>query len=218
MDVKSEPRLIVGIVGNVRSESLSVDPEPELYIPHAQHPVDAMTFVVRTAKSPNSYLASIRKEVHSLDPELPIWEMRSLDEIVGLSVAERRFTMLLISIFAGVALILGTVGIYGVISYTASLRTREIGLRMAMGAEERDVLRLFLREGMLLAIAGIMVGSVGAIALSRILTSMLFRISPTDPLTIGSVAIMLSLIALFACYFPAHRASKIDPVRALHYE
>ena len=133
-------------------------------------------------------------------------------------VAEKRFTMLLISIFAGVALILGAVGIYGVISYTASLRTREIGLRMAIGAQEGDVLRLFLREGMLLALIGIMVGTMGAIALSRVLTSMLFRISPTDPITIGGVALMLSLIALFACYFPAHRASKIDPVRALHYE
>ncbi|MCI0445919.1 ABC transporter permease [bacterium] len=218
VDLKSEPRLIIGVVGNVRSDALNEDPKPELYIPHAQHPVDAMTFVVSTTTNPNSYISSIRNQVRSMDPELPIWETRSLDEIVGLSVAERRFTMLLISIFAGVALILGAVGIYGVISYTASLRTREIGLRMAIGAEEGDVLRLFLREGMLLAIAGIMVGSVGAIALSRVLTSMLFRISPTDPLTIGLVAFMLSLVALLACYFPAHRASKIDPVRALHYE
>jgi putative ABC transport system permease protein len=105
-----------------------------------------------------------------------------------------------------------------VISYTASLRTREIGLRMAIGAQEGDVLRLFLREGMLLAIGGILIGTIGAIAISRVLTTMLFRISPTDPVTIGCVAFMLSLIALLACYFPAHRASKIDPVRALHYE
>jgi putative ABC transport system permease protein len=153
-----------------------------------------------------------------MDPELPIWETRSLEEIVGMSVAQRRFTMLLISIFAGVALILGAVGIYGVISYTASMRNREIGLRMAVGAQKRDVVQLFLREGMLLAISGILLGTVGAIALSRVLTSMLFRISPTDPVTIGCVALMLSVIALLACYFPAHRASKIDPVRALHYE
>lgn len=218
VDLKSEPRLIIGVVGNVRSQSLTAEPLPELYIPHAQHPVDAMTYVVATTSDPNSHIPSIRKEVRSMDPELPIWETRSLDEIVGMSVAQRRFTMLLISIFAGVALILGAVGIYGVISYTASMRTREIGLRMAIGAQQGDVLRLFLREGMLLAILGIAIGTVGALALSQVLTSMLFRISPTDPITIGCVAFMLSLIALLACYFPAHRASKIDPVRALHYE
>jgi putative ABC transport system permease protein len=218
VDLKSEPRLIVGVVGNVRFDALNVDPSPELYIPHAQHPVDAMTFVVHTSAAPNSYVESIRKEIRSMDPELPIWETRSLEEIVGLSVAGRRFTMLLISIFAGVALILGAVGIYGVISYTASLRTREIGLRMAIGAQQRDVLQLFLREGMLLAIGGIVIGTFGALALSRVLSSMLFKISPTDPVTIGCVALMLSLIALLACYFPAHRASKIDPVQALHYE
>jgi putative ABC transport system permease protein len=218
VDLKSEPRLIVGVVGNVRSDGLSELPKPELYIPHAQHPVDAMTFVVATARDPGSYVPAIRKEIQSMDPELPIWETRSLEEIVGMSVAQRRFTMLLISIFAGVALILGAVGIYGVISYTASMRNREIGLRMAVGAQKRDVVQLFLREGMLLAISGILLGTVGAIALSRVLTSMLFRISPTDPVTIGCVALMLSVIALLACYFPAHRASKIDPVRALHYE
>jgi putative ABC transport system permease protein len=218
VDLKSEPRLIVGVVGNVRSDALNEPPKPELYIPHAQHPVDAMTFVVSTATDPDAFVPTIRKEVQSMDPELPVWETRSLDEIVGMSVAQRRFTMLLISIFAGVALILGAVGIYGVISYTASIRTREIGLRMAIGAQEGDVLRLFLREGMLLTIAGILIGTVGALALSRVLTSMLFRISPTDPVTIGIVASVLSLIALLACYFPAHRASKIDPVRALHYE
>ena len=218
VDLKSEPRLIIGVVGNVRSDSLTAEPKPELYIPHAQHPVDAMTYVVATATDPNSYVPSIRKEIQSMDPELPIWETRSLEEIVGMSVAQRRFTMLLISIFAGVALILGAVGIYGVISYTASLRTREIGLRMAIGAQEGDVVRLFLREGMLLAICGIVIGTIGAIAISRVLTSMLFHISPTDPVTIGCVAFMLSMIALLACYFPAHRASKIDPVRALHYE
>ena len=218
VDLKSEPRLIVGIVGNVKSNSLTEDPKPELYIPHAQHPVDAMTFVVATTTEPESSIPTIRKEIRSMDPELPIWETRSLDEIVGMSVAQRRFTMLLISIFAGVALILGAVGIYGVISYTASMRTREIGLRMAIGAQEGDVLRLFLREGMLLAIVGIVIGTLGALALSRVLTSMLFHIRPTDPVTIGAVAFMLTLIALLACYFPAHRASKIDPVQALHYE
>jgi predicted permease len=218
VDLKSEPRLIVGVVGNVRSDALSEPPIPELYIPHAQHPVDAMTFVVSTATDPDSYVPSIRKEVQNMDPELPIWETRSLDEIVGMSVAQRRFTMLLISIFAGVALILGAVGIYGVISYTASMRTREIGLRMAIGAQEGDVLRLFLREGMLLTITGIVIGTVGSMALSRVLSSMLFEISPTDPITIGIVAFVLTMIALLACYFPAHRASKIDPVQALHYE
>src|SRR4029079_10189431 len=115
VDLKNEPRLIIGVVGNVKSEALSEDPIPELFIPHAQHPVDAMTFVVSTTTNPNSYIGSVRKEVRSMDPELPIWETRNLEEIVGMSVAEKRFTMLLISIFAGVALILGAVGIYGVI-------------------------------------------------------------------------------------------------------
>lgn len=218
VSLESEPRFVVGVVGNVRSEALDVEPEPELYIPHAQHPVDMMTFVVRAAKSSESYLPMIRKEVRMLDPQLPVWEVRSLEEIVGLSVAEKRFLMLLISIFAALALLLGAVGIYGVISYTVSMRTREIGLRMAIGAQGRDVVQLFVREGMFLALCGIVVGIAGAFALSRVLSSLLFRISATDPLTLGFVGLVLGVVALLACYVPAHRASKIDPVQALRYE
>ncbi len=218
VSLESKPRVVVGVVGNVRSEALNVEPKPELYVPHTQHPVDTMTFVVQTENSPKTYLPMIRKEVRMLDPELPVWEVRSLEEIVGLSVAEKRFLMLLISIFASLALLLGAVGIYGVISYTVSMRTREIGLRMAIGAQNRDVVRLFVREGMFLALCGIVVGIAGALALSRVLTSLLFRISATDPFTLGFVGLLLAIVALLACYFPAHRASKIDPVQALRYE
>ncbi|HSE40935.1 MAG TPA: ABC transporter permease [Acidobacteriota bacterium] len=214
----TQPRTIVGIVGNVRSHALNEVPEPELYIPHAQHPVNMMSYAVETATDSKSYFSAIRKEVRAMDPELPIWETYSLEEIVGMSVAEKKFMMFLISVFATLALLLGAVGIYGVISYVVALRTREIGLRMAIGAQRKDVVRLFVKEGLVLALVGITLGVIGAFALSRILANLLFGISATDPATMTFVAVLLATVAFFACYIPARRASRVDPVHALRYE
>jgi putative ABC transport system permease protein len=212
------PRTIIGIVGNVRSAALNVEPEPELYIPHTQHAVDMMSFVVRTTALSETYFPAIRKLVRSMDPELPIWETHTLEEIIGISVAEKKFLMFLLSMFAGLAMLLGAVGIYGVISYLVALRTREIGLRMAIGAQRSDVVRLFVREGLALAFTGIVIGILGAFGLSRILANLLFGISATDPATMTTVAILLGTVAFFACYLPARKASRIDPVHALRYE
>lgn len=218
VDVKNDPRTIVGIVNNVHFDGLDVTPEPEIFIPHAQHPIGVMSVVAKANPGLIGIESMLRSQVRSIDPELPVWDMQTMDDIVGASLAQRKFTMYLLSTFAGLALLLAAVGIYGVLSYTVVQRTREIGLRMAVGAREGDVLRLFAKEGTRVLLAGLIVGLSAAAVLTRLLESLLFGIPPFDPITFTAVAILLSVVAMAAGIVPAIRASRLDPMTALRYE
>lgn len=218
IEQKSKPRTIVGIVGDVHFDALEENPEPEIYIPHAQHPVELMMVVLRAKSGLTGVGSTIRAQVKSMDPELPIWDLRSMDEIVGASLAQRRFTMYLLASFAGLAVVLAAVGIYGVLSYTVVQRTREIGLRMAVGARASDVLRLFVKEGMQVLVIGVIAGLAGGLAVARVLESLLFRVPSKDPMTFAAVVFLLCIVAMTAGVIPAIRASRVDPMSALRYE
>ena len=188
------------------------------YFSFNQLPFNGMTIVVKGNGDPNDLIAAARGQVKALDPDQPIYNIRTMDEIRGESIAPQRLNLLLMSIFAGLAFVLAIVGIYGVMSYAVTQRTHEIGIRMAIGAQPRDVFRMILGQGMFLAIIGMVAGLAGAFALTRLMATMLFTIKPTDPLTFGSVAILLIAVALIACYIPGRRATKVDPVNSLRYE
>jgi len=209
---------IVGVVGDVKHRNLWQQPDPESYVPYEQSAIGAMNIVVRSESDPMLLLPAIREQVRALDAELPIYHAQRMEEYVAASVAQRRFTSLLCSIFAGVGLLLAVVGLFGVISYSVAQRTHEIGVRVAVGAEKRDILRLILTEGMGITVAGIGIGLVGAVAVSSIVKSQLFGVSATDPLTFLGVVAVLGLVALLACYIPARRATRVDPMVALRYE
>ena len=211
-------REIVGVVGDVRDEALSRKPGPMMYVPFAQAPLYGGEVVVRSSLSASSVAAGIRQAVHSIDKDLPVTDVESFPDALGASVAQERFRTLLLSSFSGIALILAAVGIFGVISYSASQRTHEIGIRMALGAQQRDVLRLILGQGAKLALLGLGVGAVAALLLTRLMAGLLYEVSATDPLTFGAVAIVLLGVAVTACYIPARRAMRVDPMVALRHE
>ncbi len=211
-------REIVGVVRNVKHSALDSNPQPEFYIPFTQSPSPFMTFVVRTAGDPLSLVGVVRAEVLGVNKDQPISNVHTMGELVSNSVAQRRFNMLLLSIFAGVALLLAGVGIYGVMSYSVAQRTQELGLRMALGARTSHVLVLVVKQGMALAFVGIGIGLGASFALTRILASLLYGISPTDPVTFSVIALLLASVAFVACYVPARRGTKVDPMIALRYE
>ncbi len=210
---------VVGVVGRVKMESLSGDSNRvQGYFSFAQIPFLGMTIVVKGNGDPNQLIASARNQVKALDPDQPIYNIRTMDEIRGEAVAPQRLNLLLLSIFAGIAFVLAIVGIYGVMSYAVTQRTHEIGIRMAIGAQPRDVFRMILGQGMFLTGMGMIAGLLGAFALTRLMATMLFSVKPTDPVTFASVAVLLILVALLACYIPGRRATKVDPVNSLRYE
>jgi len=211
-------REIVGVVGDVRDVTLSRKPGPMMYVPFAQAPLYGGEVVVRSSLNASSVAAGIRQAVHSIDKNLPVTDIESFPDAVGASVTQERFRTLLLSSFSGIALILAAVGIFGVISYSASQRTHEIGIRIALGAQQRDVLRLILGQGAKLAVLGLCAGAVAALLLTRLMASLLYGISATDPLTFGAVAIVLLGVAVTACYIPARRAMRVDPMVALRHE
>jgi putative ABC transport system permease protein len=212
------PREIVGVVGETK-RSLDDDPSEQMYVPYAQDASwPSMSFVIRTSGDPGSASSAVRNEIRSLDKAAPVFNVRTMNDVLATSVAPRRTPMLLLSAFAGAALLLAMIGIYGVTAYYVTQRTQEIGIRMALGAQMSDVLKLVLRGGMALATIGIVAGVVGAFILTRWMSSLLFGVKPTDALTFIAVSLCLLVTALLACYLPARRASKVDPLVALRYE
>jgi putative ABC transport system permease protein len=208
-------REIVGIVGDVKQYGLDQETTMQTYEPYTQEPFTFMSLVVRTTGDPLSLSPAIRNEVLQIDKEQPVSSFATLDQLVSTSVARQKFSMLLLGVFATVALVLAAVGIYGVLSYAVTQRTHEIGIRMALGAGRRDVLRLVVGQGMLLTGLGVGAGLASALLLTRLMATLLFGVSATDPLTFGLIACLLLTIALFACWIPAQRATKVDPIIAL---
>jgi putative ABC transport system permease protein len=212
-------REIIGVVADTRFRRLGAEPEPEVYLHIPQVPaVGSLTLMLRTQSDPMSLAASARQEIMKLDLNLPIFDIKPFDEYLSNSVAQPRFNSLLLGVFAGVALLLTAIGLYGVIAYSISQRTQEIGIRMALGAQAGDVLRLIIGQGMALVLIGVALGLAGAFAATRLMTGLLFGVGPTDPLTFATIAALITLIALFACYIPARRAAKVDPMVALRCE
>jgi putative ABC transport system permease protein len=211
-------REIVGIVGNLKHSSLSAETQPEVYIAYRQNPRPTMMFVVRASNDPSNLAAAIREEAHSLDSNLPIYNVRTFDQYLSASVAQPRFNTLLLGVFAGTALILTIVGLYGVTSYSVTQRSHEIGVRMALGATSRDVLTLIIKQGVGLTLIGVALGLGGAFAFTRVAESLLFGVTATDPFTFIAVSVLLIGVSLTACAIPARRATKVDPMIALRYE
>ena len=209
---------VVGVVGDVKSDSLETPGAPHIYLPIFQSPPYNPVVYLRTTGDAGSSGESIRREVLAIDPRTPTYAARAMEEVVARSMAERRFALDILGFFGLVALILAAIGIYGVMTYTFSQRTQEIGIRMALGAQRGDILRMAIGEGMLLVGVGLGTGILGALILTRYLRTMLFAITPTDPVTFASIAVLLSSVALLACFVPARRATQVDPLVALRNE
>ncbi|HUJ30756.1 MAG TPA: ABC transporter permease [Candidatus Acidoferrum sp.] len=217
-DGKEHWREIVGVAGDVKHQALDRGDTPECYVPEEQIGFGSMSGVVRTSLPPTSLIPAIREQVRAIDKDVPVYGVKTMDDYVAESVALPRLDSTLLGIFAGLALLLAVVGIYGVMSYGVAQRTSEIGIRMTLGAQRADVLRLVLSQGLGIAIAGVGIGIVGALGATQLLSKMLFGVSPGDPLTFAAVAVTLVVCALAACYIPAWRATKVDPMVALRYE
>ena len=215
-------RTIVGVVADMKDSAMNAPAEATVFAPFAQYKGEgftpSMTFAIKTAGEPATLAAAVRDVVNSLKPEQPIANIGTLDEVVARSLSQARFSMLLLSIFAGLALMLSAVGIYGVMAYVVAQRTREMGIRLAMGAQAGDVLKLVLRQGGKLALAGVGIGIAAAVPLTRLMASLLFGVSAADPVTFVGVAILLTFVAIAACYMPARRATRVDPIATLRYE
>jgi putative ABC transport system permease protein len=209
---------VVGVVGHTKHEGLDAEARVQVYLPYRQQPRPFMTVAVRTAGEPAAYANQMRRAVQTIDPDQPIANVRTMDELISRSVGQRRLSMLLLSLFSGIALVLASVGIYGLMSYSVAQRSRELGVRIALGAARADVLRLVLRQGMSLAVTGIAVGVVAAFALTRLIDSQLYGVRATDPATFVGVAALLGLTALVANLVPALRATRVDPAVVLREE
>jgi putative ABC transport system permease protein len=225
-DSTAEWREIVGVVGNVRHGGLSVPPQPEMYVPAAQLTPEFWTifvplpisFVVRGSLPAISLFPAIKAAVHDVDAEQAVSRLRPVSELVSDAVARYRFSMLLLTVFGALALCIATVGVYGVMAYTVSQRTRELGIRLALGAGTKSVRYLVLRHGLGMAALGIGIGLAGALAMTRLLVSQLFGVSPTDPAVLAAAVATLAAVSAVACLIPAMRATRVDPVIALRSE
>jgi len=217
-------RRVVGVVNETKQRSLSEAAPPTAFVPLTQAAegvkgvLQQPSFVLRAAGEPLLLSAAIRGEMRQLDPALPVRNLRSVEQLVSRSIAPQRFILSLLGLFAALGLTLAVIGIYGVMIYSVTQRTHEIGIRMALGAQRSDVLKLVVRQGMMLALVGVGLGLAASFALTRLMKSFLFGVSATDPLTFIVIALLLTLVALLACYIPARRATKVDPMVALRYE
>jgi len=210
---------IVGVAGDVRHRGLEEDARPEIYISYLQNTVwPVMNLVIRTTGDPALFVPAVRRELQALDPGQPVFSIKTMDQLLSESIAQRRFNMLLLVSFAAVALSLAAIGTYGVMSYMVSLRRHEIGVRMALGAQPGDILNLMVGQGMILMLAGITTGLLGAWALTPVMTSLVYGVSPIDPVTFAVVILVLAITALVSCYVPARRATRVDPLTALRDE
>jgi len=209
---------IVGVVGDVKADGLDSSTRPMIYWPYPQFPGIFNALVIRAEGEPLNIVEAVKSRVWSVDREQPLSGIQPMEEVIARSVAPRRFNMLLLGVFAALALLLAAVGIYGVISYTVAQRTREIGVRIALGARRADVLKLVVSQGMSLALSGLGAGLAASFALTRLMANLLFGVSPSDPLTFGVIALLLGAVALLACFVPAARATKVDPLVALRHE
>jgi putative ABC transport system permease protein len=209
---------IIGIVGDTRNESLNEAPYPQMYAPIAQQPFRLINLVVRSSSDAASLVPALRQQVRELDGTVPVFNVRTLEQIVADSIARPRLNAMLIILFAALALVLASVGIYGVISYAVSQRQHEIGIRLALGARPTDILRMVVGQGLKLVTAGIGVGLIAVFLLTRLLSTLLFGVSATDSVTLLLVSLILAGVALLACFVPARRATKVDPMVALRYE
>jgi putative ABC transport system permease protein len=211
-------RTIIGVVSDEKQDSLASETKPEIFQSHLQYAQTQMSIVVRTSVAPESLIGAVRGEIRALDKDLPPYDIKTMREVLYESASRERFTTLLLAVFATLALALAAVGIYGVMSYTISQRTHEIGVRMALGAGSGDVLRLILGQGLRLALAGVGVGLLAAFVLTRLMSKLLYGVSATDPVTFAAIALLLATVALAACYIPARRATRVDPMVALRQE
>jgi putative ABC transport system permease protein len=212
------PTEIIGIVGNVRYDSLVDEAPPAVYFPHPDLTYSFMTLVVRTDGDPAAIAPAIQREIRELDPNQPVSDVRTMNQVMSEWVARSRFNTLLLGLFAGLATLLSAVGIFGVMNYSVALRTRELGLRLAVGAQPRQVLLLVLKQGLALTVVGVVLGLAAAFALTRLLSGLLFGVAAVDVTTFSSISLLLVLVSLLACYLPARRAMRIDPLSALRYE
>ena len=217
---------IVGVVAHIRHYgvdrvkqfALGQEGREQAYFPYLQRPSNRMYLAIKTGVDPLSLTSAVRDAVLSLDRDVPVYEVKTLDQLVTTSLAQRQLNMILFAAFSAIALILAAVGIYGVMSYSVTQRTHEIGIRMALGAQQSGVLRLIVRQGMTLALAGVGIGLLVASALTRLMSSLLFGVSATDPITFAAISVILIGVALVACFVPARRATQVDPMVALRYE
>jgi ABC-type antimicrobial peptide transport system permease subunit len=220
-------RTVVGIVGDVNDGPLGSKPGPHFYLPYLQLPDDYIMYnnvivpinlAVRTSTDPALLTSAVVAQIHSLDPQLAIANIRTMDQEMASSVAAPKFNTFVLGLFAFFALFLAAIGIYGVLAYAVAQQSHEIGIRMALGAQRRDVMRVILIQGARLALGGLAIGTLAAFGLTRLMASLLYGISASDPLTFAAVAIVLLAVALLACYIPARRAMRVDPMIALRYE
>jgi putative ABC transport system permease protein len=212
------PREVIGVVGDVKHFGLDRESTAEMYVPLLQRPWMNITLAVRYASDPVGLSAAIRNQVRQVDKDQTVSNIRTMEQILSNSVSQRRFNMLLLSTFAAVAIALAIVGIYGVMSFSVVQRTHEIGVRIALGAQAGNVLRMVVWRGMSLALIGVALGVAAALALTQVMKNLLFEVSATDPATFALIALLLVGVALIASYIPARRATKIDPLQALRHE
>jgi putative ABC transport system permease protein len=209
---------VVGVVGDAKHYWLEEESRPQIYGSYTQQPGYFATVVARTAVEPLALSESVRQALWKVDADQPMWKIRTVEFLVNRSVADRKFLMALMGIFAFLALVLTMIGLYGVINYLVNQRTQEIGIRMALGAQMGDILGMVLKQGMVLVLIGVALGLGAAWLMTRLISRLLYQVSATDPLTFATIALLLIAVALLACYVPARRATKVDPLVALRYE